>query len=328
MIRSVAAALATITIVGLGTAPDADEAIRVQRVRDHVFMLVGAGANVLVQVEPPAIEPSHDSAYGGDRGILIVDTGTVAFSDALFTAIRRISSGPFRYVVNTSADADHVGANARIVKSAGTIVRAAQGAANAAPLMVIGHENVLAKMSAPTGKESPTPLDAWPTDTFLTTKELFFNGESVRIEHVPGAHTDGDSIVYLRRSDVIGAGDLFSTTIFPVFDPAHGGHIQGIIDGLIRILDLAIPGEKEEGGTMIVPGHGRLCDEADVEFYREMVTIVRDRVQAMVNRRMTLEQVRAAKPALEYDRRYATDRWTADMFVEAVYRDLSGGSSR
>ena len=299
--------------------------IRIQPVRGNVYMLVGDGANVTVQVEPPNTEDTHDSRYGGDRGVLIVDTGVAGMSEKLLAVVRQLSKGPIRYIVNTSADADHTGGNERLVK-AGTVVRAAQGGGSntpgGTPLMVLAHEHVLARMSAPSGRQAPTPLDAWPTDTFLTDKELFFNGESIQILHQPAAHTDGDSIVYLRRSDVIAAGDVFSTVGFPPIDAEKGGHIQGVIDGLLRILDLAIPGEKEEGGTMIVPGHGRLSDEADVEFYREMVTIVRDRIQDMVNKTLSIDQVKAARPTLEYDRRYSKAPWTSDAFVDAVYRDL------
>ena len=193
--------------------------------------------------------------------------------------------------------------------------------------MILAHETVLERMGAPTGKQPAYSLDAWPTDVYAKEKEAFFNGGSIQILHQPGAHSDGDSIVFLRRSDVISAGEIFSTTGFPVIDAAKGGHIQGIIDGLNRILALAIPGEKEQGGTMIVPAHGRLSDEADVEFYREMVQIVRDRIQDGIKRDLTLDQIEASNPALEYDKRYSQPNWTSDMFVEAVYRDLLGSST-
>jgi len=301
--------------------------IHVQRIRRNVFMLVGDGANVTVQVEPPAAAEDHDSIYGGDRGVLVVDTGGASMGAQLLAAIRTLSEGPLRYVINTSAGGDHAGGNAALAR-AGAVVQGAQGGGSAtpgrAPLMLLAHENVLKRMSAKTGEPAPTPLDAWPTDTFLADKELFFNGESIQILHQPAATTDGDSLVYLRRSDVISAGEIFSTVTFPAIDASRGGHVQGVLDGLIRILDLAIPGEKEEAGTMIVPGHGRLCDEADVEFYREMVTIVRDRVRAMTKKGMTLAQVEAARPALEYEQRYSTPGWTAGMFVEAVYNDVDG----
>jgi cyclase len=308
---------------GPSTAQAPDE-IKVQRIRRNVYMLIGDGANITLQTELPEGEESYDSVYGGDRGVLIVDTGTAAMSTQLLAAIRRLSSGPIRYIINTSADPDHVGGNAALAKASAGIVRGALGGRPpGAPLMILAHEAVLERMGAPSGQQAPTPLDAWPTDAFAADKEAFFNGGSIKIIHQPGAHTDGDSMVYLRRSDVISAGEIFSTTNFPVIDAARGGHIQGILDGLNRILEIAIPGEKEQGGTMIVPAHGRLSDEADVEFYREMVQIVRDRIQDGINSGMTLAKVKAAKPALEYDRRYSQPNWTTDMFVEAVYRDLA-----
>jgi len=181
-------------------------------------------------------------------------------------------------------------------------------------------------MSAPTGQQAPTVSAAWPTDTYFTKKkELFFNGEPIEIFHEPSAHTDGDSLVFFRHSDVISAGDLFVTTTYPVIDLERGGNIQGIIGALNHILDIAIPKEKQEGGTYVIPGHGRLCDEADVLEYRDMVTIIRDRIQDLVKKGMTLDQVKAARPTLDYDGRYGakTGFWTTDMFIEAVYRSLA-----
>jgi glyoxylase-like metal-dependent hydrolase (beta-lactamase superfamily II) len=309
--------------------PDAPQAdIKIQRIRQNVFMLVGDGANITVQTEPPATEESFDSAFGGDRGVLIVDSGVAGMSGQLLATVRRLSSGPIRYLINTSADPDHVGGNEAIGKAMGGLARGANeaGRPNSTPLMILAHETVLARVSAPSGKQAALPVEAWPTDVFTTDKEAFLNGGSTKIMHVSGAHTDGDSIVYLRRSDVISAGAIFSTTGFPVINAAEGGHIQGILDGLNRILEVAIPGEKEQGGTMIVPAHGRLSDEADVEFYREMVQIIHDRILDGIKNGRTLEQIQAAKPALEYDGRYSQPSWTAEMFVEAVYRDLSKGS--
>jgi len=328
MILAIALLCAWTIVPGSGqrTPPSeaANNAIKIQPVRRNVFMLVGDGANITLQVEPAAGDEDFDSVYGGDRGILIVDTGTEAMSEQLLATIRQFSSGAIRYIVNTSADADHVGGNARLAKASGGIIRGALGGRPPdAPLMILSHETVLERVSAPSGQQSSMPIEGWPTDVFATDKEAFFNGGSVKMYHQPGAHSDGDAIVFLRRSDIIAAGEIFSTTGFPKFDTGKGGHVQGILDGLNRILELAIPGEKEQGGTMIVPAHGRLCDEADVEFYREMVQIVRDRVQDGIRSGKTLAQVKADRPALDYERRYSQPDWTADMFVEAIYRDLS-----
>jgi glyoxylase-like metal-dependent hydrolase (beta-lactamase superfamily II) len=179
-------------------------------------------------------------------------------------------------------------------------------------------------MSAPSGQPSPRPFAAWPTETFFAEdKEIFFNDEAIQIIHQPG-HTDGDVLVFFRRSDVVASGDVFTTTSYPVIDTANGGSVQGIIDALNRLLDVTIPKDKAEGGTYVVPGHGRLSDEADVVEFRDMLTIVRDRVQDLVSKGKTLAEVKAARPTLDYDGRYGatTGSWTTDMFVEAVYREL------
>jgi len=150
----------------------------------------------------------------------------------------------------------------------------------------------------------------------------FFNGDGVQIIHIPSAHTDGDSIVYFRHSDVIAAGDIFDMTHYPVIDVEKGGSINGVVDGLNTILDLVIPEFRMEGGTMVVPGHGRLCDGGDVAYYRDMVTIIRDRVQDMIKKGLTIEQIKAAKPSADYDPRWSTKEYSADMFVEAAYKSL------
>jgi glyoxylase-like metal-dependent hydrolase (beta-lactamase superfamily II) len=176
------------------------------------------------------------------------------------------------------------------------------------------------------GRDSDVPVEAWPSDTYFTASwELFVNGEAIQLLHVPEAHTDGDTMVFFRRSDVISTGDIFNTDRYPVFDPATGG-INGIIEGLNLILDITIPGENQEGGTVVIPGHGRLSDETDVANYRDMVTIVRDRVQAMIADGKTMAEVQAARPTRDYDGSYSNRsiRWTGEQFVEAVYLDLEG----
>ena len=292
--------------------------IRVQPVQGNIYMLVGAGGNITVQI--------------GKEGVLIVDTQFAPLSNKILAAIRTLSQAPIRYIINTHVHGDHVGGNENIRKAGATIAGgnvsgdiqdAAQGA------QILAHDNVLKRMSA-RGTPTPSPAAAWPTSTFIgDDKKLFFNGEGVHILHQPAAHTDGDSIVFFRRSDVISTGDIFTTTNYPVIDTANGGTINGIIDGLNKVIDLIIPVYGQEGGTMVVPGHGRLSDMGDVINYREMATIIRDRVQDMVNKGQTLEQVKAAKPTRDYDPVYGstTGFWTTDAFVEAVYKTLSAKKS-
>jgi cyclase len=181
-------------------------------------------------------------------------------------------------------------------------------------------------MSAPTGRSAQTAVNAWPSETYYKEfHDIYFNGEGIQMIHIPDAITDGDSLVYFRRSDVIAAGDIFLTTTYPVIDIKTGGTLNGVIAGLNKLLDLCIVKEKQEGGTMVIPGHGRISDEADVLEYRDMLTIVRDRIQDAVKKGRTLQQVQAAGLTKDYDGRYGatTGPWTTAMFIEAAYTSLS-----
>jgi len=298
------------------TTPAPLNDIRIVPVQGNVYLLAGAGANVTLQI--------------GDEGVLVVDTGASGMSDRILDAIHRLTDKPIRIVLNTHGHPDHVGGNEALVKAGKWFGGNAPGnfGLPIETARLIAHQNVLTHMSAPTGKQAAMPFAAWPTETFFTDdKELFFNNEAIQLLHQPAAHTDGDVVVFFRRSDVVSAGDVFVTTSYPVVDEAAGGTLQGVIAGLNRIIDITIPKDKEEGGTYVIPGHGRLADEADVVEYRDMVTIVRDRVQDLVRKGMTLAQVKAARPTRDYDGRYGANAgaWTTDMFVEAVYRDLAGG---
>ena len=290
-----------------------DDTLRVVHVQGNVHMIVGDGANVIVQA--------------GDEGVLVIDTGVEARGDELLAAIRRISDKPIRVVINTHVHPDHTGANALLARVGESIGGNAPGNSGLplATARVLAHEKVMARMSAPSGQTPPRPFEAWPTETFFAEdKEIFFNDEAIQVSYQPG-HTDGDVLVFFRRSDVVASGDLFQTTTYPVIDAALGGSVQGIINGLNRLLDITIPRDKEEGGTYVVPGHGRLSDEADVVEYRDMLTIVRDRIQDLIGKGKSLAEVKAAGLTRDYDGRYGptTGAWTTEQFIEAIYRELS-----
>jgi glyoxylase-like metal-dependent hydrolase (beta-lactamase superfamily II) len=262
-------------------------------------MLLGAGANVAVQI--------------GDDGVLVVDTGLASRSAALLSAIRRLSTRDIRWIVSTTLDPDHVGGN-EAVSAAGRTV-------NGNPAAIISHEKLPLRMVK---LPVPVPIAARPLNTFYgPSKDFFFNGDAVFVYHTP-AHTDGDTIVYFRNSDVVVAGDAFLTTTYPVIDAANGGSVQGFIDGLNRILDLTVPRHQQEGGTYVIPGHGRIGDEADVLEYRDMMVIVRDRIADAIANGKTLDEVKAARLTRDYDLRYAAASGpaSASIFVESVYNDL------
>ena len=294
---------------------DANAAPRVQskRVQGNVWMITTGSANVAVQI--------------GDDGVLVVDTGPAATADAVLAEIRRLAGDkPIRFIVNTHAHADHVGGNAVVAKAGRSIIagnfapQAGAAAANAAK--IYAHELTHRRMSG----EGPAAVtsDAWPTDTFFTERnDLYFNGEAVQLLHVPNGHAGGDVMVYFRKSDVIVAGDLYINTTFPVIE--QDGSLNGILAGLNRIIQLTVPKQNQEGGTYVIPGHGRLADEADVVEYRDMVTIIRDRILDALQRKQTLDQVKAARLVRDYEGRYgaAEGSWTTDAFVTAAYRSVA-----
>lgn len=294
-----------------------DVQIEALQVRDNLYMLVGSGGNITVQF--------------GDDGVLIVDTQYAPLSDRILAKIRELSDAPLRYILNTHHHGDHTGGNANLRavgrtevggNVGGDIVDAGEGAT------IIAHENALIHMVTPSSGE-PAPADGWPTLTYFTPhRDLWFNGEGIRMIHQPTAHTDGDSIVYFRRSDVIATGDVYVTTMYPLIDVANGGSIQGVIAAANEIIELIIPEYGQDGGTLVIPGHGRLSDIGDVINWREMLTIIRDRIQDMIDRGMTLEEVQAARPTQDYDARWGRDTgfWTTRQFVEAVYLNLSTGA--
>jgi glyoxylase-like metal-dependent hydrolase (beta-lactamase superfamily II) len=282
-------------------------------------MIAGAGGNVGFQI--------------GKDGVVVVDSGSTVNADAVLSAIKKVTAEPIRYIINTSADPDHVGGNAPIAKAGQTLFTQGGGAGIGADFLgggasILSVEQVLTRMSGPTAQTKFSSA-AWPTETFnQPRKYLYLNGEGIEIFHQPAAHTDGDAVVFFRRSDVIVAGDVFDTTRFPVIDTAKGGTIQGEIAALQKLVDTAIPSVpivSREEGTLIVPGHGRVCDQLDVVEYRDMVTIIRDRVRDLMKQGLTLEQVKAASPARGYVRRYGADTgaWPTNSFIEAVYRTMN-----
>ena len=259
----------------------------------------------------------------GPQGAFVVDTGAGKLSDKVVAAIAKLSAKPIQFIVNTTFRPDHTGGNARLQTAGadpsltGTFFSMQfQGAGQAATII-----SQLKTQTRMVEQKLPAP----PTDTFVEERRRkHYNGEAVEVFPQPNATTDGDSLVHFRRADVIVAGDIFTTTEYPHIDTKNGGSVQGAIRALNFILDRTVYVHDEDGGTLIIPGHGRVTDEWEVAEYRDMVVIVRDRVQALLQSGATLQQVLAARPTADYDVRYGatTGPWTTDMFVEAVYTSL------
>jgi cyclase len=301
-------------------APPTPGGVEVLTVRDNFFVVAGAGGNIGVQV--------------GDDGVVVVDTGSAASAPAVVAAIKRITPKPIRYIINTGPDADHVGGNETVSKAGETLLTSMRLGGQQQQFMapvaaVLATEGVLRRMSAPSGSTPAYPAAAWPTESFHhARKYMYFNGEAIEVLHQPAAHTDSDAFVFFRRSDVVMAGDVIDTRRFPVIDVDRGGSIDGEIAALNRLSEIAVasvPIVIREAGTIVVAGHGRLYDQYDVIEYRDMVTIIRDRVRDLVAAGRSLEQVKTANPANGYAGRYgdAGGDWTTEHFVEAIYRSIT-----
>ncbi|HLG55136.1 MAG TPA: MBL fold metallo-hydrolase [Vicinamibacterales bacterium] len=293
--------------------------LEVLEVRPDFFMIAGAGGNIGVQV--------------GEDGVVVVDAGSAANAPAVVAAIKRITSLPIRYVIDTGPDADHVGGNDVLSKSGdtyypGTRVAGPRPDPLRSAAAILAAEGVLRHMTRAAGSAPPGSPGGLPTESFhYARKYLYLNNQAIEVLHQPAAHTDSDAFAFFRRSDVVVAGDVIDTRQFPVIDVERGGSINGEIAALNRLAELAVPSVpivSREAGTIVIPGHGRLYDHFDVIEYRDMVTLIRDRVRDLIDAGRSLEQVKAANPTLGYAGRYGNEggEWTRDTFVEAVYRSL------
>ena len=310
---------ATFLMLGIAGSMASAQKVGVYQVRPNFYLIAGAGSNIGVQI--------------GADGVVVVDAGSAAMAGEVLEAIKKLTPQPIRYLIDTSADPDHVGGNEALASAGQNFTAKSNtgpGGAVSDGATIQSTEAVLTRMSAPTGKQAAYPSAAWPTESFFQSeKAMYLNDEGIVVMHQPAAHSDGDAMVFFRRSDVIMAGDILDTTRFPVIDVEKGGSIQGEIDALNQLIKLAIPSIPlawKEGGTAVIPGHGFICDQADIVEYRDTVVIIRDVIQDMIKQGLTLAQIKEANPTLGYRSRYGAESgpWTTNMFVEAVYQSLAG----
>lgn len=281
--------------------------VSVLEVRPDVSMLTVDGFNLVVCL--------------GDDGLVVIDTGPEARAEEVLAAIRKVSDAPIRYLVNTSAGRSSNGGNEVIAKAGKAFSIGTLGAT--AP--TIAHQNALLRMLAEPGQNHPA--EAIPSEIFSRrVRSAHLNGQAIQAIWEPDAHTDGDIVVFMRRSDVIVTGAIFDSTGFPDIDLEHGGTIQGEINALNDILNnMAVgttPLVEQQGETLIIPARGPLSNKDDLVNYRDMVTIVRDRVQDGIGRRQSIAQIIAADPLQGFRNRYAESPEAAQRFIRSVYDSL------
>jgi cyclase len=320
-------AILGLVVCGAFSSPAAEPengGLDVVRVRPNFYMIAGAGGNIGVQI--------------GSDGVVLVNAGTEAASGEVLATLKKLTPLPIREIIDTNADADFVGGNAKVAKAGQTIFTnllggggggLAQAMTNGGAAQIVAHDSVMRRMSAPTGKVSPFPADAWPTEAFYPKRwTTRLNDEGIEVLYQPAAHSDADSLVFFRGSDVVVAGDILDKTRYPVIDIANGGSIQGEIDALNKLIELTIaptPYIYKGVGTYVIPGHGRLCEQMEVVDYRDMVVTIRDVIADLIKQGKTLDQIKEERPTLAYEPQYGskTGTWTTSMFVEAVYKSLT-----
>ena len=242
----------------------------------------------------------------GPDGIFMVDANFVQMGDKTVAAVKKISSGPIRFVINTHVHGDHTGGDEALAK-AGAVIMA--------------RDELRFRLAhpAPAANGTPAPVPsamALPLVTYRGQMTFHVNGEDVEAIPIPAAHTDGDTMVHFPAEDIIMTGDYFRSLGYPNIDIANGGSLKGMVDGIGRTIGMCGP------KTKVIPGHGEIVDRAGLTAHRDMILAIRDKIEPMVKQGKTVEEVIAAKPTADYDAKVPTAATTSERFIRQVYTEL------
>jgi cyclase len=260
-----------------------------------IHMLKGAGGNLGVLV--------------GKDGVFLIDSQFAELSDKIKAAIAKISPAPVRFVVNTHWHGDHTGGNENFETSGS---------------LIVAQDNVRVRMSTAqfdtmfNDTTLASPEDAWPVVTFTDAVTFHWDGQDVWVFHVPNAHTDGDAVIQFKQANVVHTGDVLFNGNYPLIDISTGGSVKGTIAAADRIL-AAI-----DDNTKLIPGHGPLANKKDLKVYRDMLADISEKIEGMLAKGKTPDQIKAAKPSAAYDAKWGNGFMKADMFVDIMVKDLSG----
>jgi len=287
--------------------PADSDSVETAYVQGKIYVIATGGSNIGVML--------------GEQGLVIVDGGNAEAAENVATAITELSDMPARYIINTTPLPGHLEGNSAISQLGS--LKALIGVGEDVGIPIIAHGDSLTLLLTHFNDE--VPYDLWPNNTFFRDlRTIYLNDEAIEIIHQPAAITMADVFVHFRNSDVLFTGDIFDITAYPHFYPEYGGSVEGLIDALNNIIDIAVPEFNQQGGTLIIPGHGRIASESDVVEYRDMLTIISERMQRRIDEGLSFEAILADEISLEYDGIYGSDTgdWTTRMFLEAVYEDL------